>query len=103
MGPGKPVKEDTSNFLYTMDYDPPIPQRETDELILMVHSTADYVQPGAIYQARIELDKRGVTSDLSYSDLKSENFIIMAKQRLQMLLLGAVFWGIIIFLLMEII
>jgi hypothetical protein len=159
----KEGKEDTSCYLYTMDFDPPIPQRGTEELILMAHSTIDYVQAGAIYQAKEELKKRGVTkeykeqvlslaiakqekinqhlkrehqieleqnaekrystlkmvqifflapliiagklhyfsSDLSYSELKKENFVFMAQQRLQMLFFGTICWGIIIFLLMH--
>ncbi|MEI7726094.1 MAG: hypothetical protein WCK09_13385 [Bacteroidota bacterium] len=159
----KEIKEDPSDFLYKMNYNPPIPKRDTEELILMAHSSPDYVQPGAIYQAKEELKKRGVSeeykeqvislalakqkklnqqlerehqielvqnaekkystlkmvqifflapliifhkmyfsSDLSYSELKKENFVIMAQQRIQMLFLGAICWGIIILLLIHI-
>ena len=59
----KEVKEDLSDILYTMDYNPPIPQRNTEELILMAHSSSNYVQPGAIYQAKQEIKKRGVTKE----------------------------------------
>jgi hypothetical protein len=158
----KKDKEDISDFLYTMEYDPPIPKRETDELILMAHSSPDYVQAGAIYQAKKELKKRGVTeeyqeqvlsqakakqealnqqleserqiereqnaaksystfklvqilllsplilshkmyfsNELTYSELKEENYVIMARQRFQMLFLGAIFWVFIVFLLMH--
>jgi hypothetical protein len=160
----KEGKENTSSYLFTMDFDPPIPKRDTDELILMAHCTIDYVQAGAMYQAKEELKKRGITeeykkqvladalakqekinqhlerehkieleqnaekkystlkmvqifflapliiagklhyfsSDLSYSELKKENFVIMAQQRIQMLFFGTICWGIIIFLLINI-
>ncbi len=44
-------------------YNPPIHERETDELLAIAISSVDYWQEEAIDLAKIELEKRGVTKE----------------------------------------
>ncbi len=129
------------------EYNPPIPTRETDELISIALDNGEYWQIDAITQATAELKKRGVTdtklkeyakesadfikqleleekkefdarkfesyhpakmitifflaplyllgkfyTDKSIFTLKSENYILMFKQRFVLLVTGTLFW-----------
>ncbi len=45
------------------EFNPPIKDRETEELIGIAHSNQDFWQQEAIDQAKIELEKRNISKE----------------------------------------
>jgi len=53
-----------------IDYNPPIIERDTDELIEIANSTNDTWQSDAIEQAKVELQKRNISIEFQADKLK---------------------------------